>query len=117
MRPIHDPGYFAIRSDLFLVVAAAVVGDFEDFVSEVFRLTLACENIQLAKFLIAGGPAEYGGSALSAEDEPDVAERAISERDSVRVDNSLLRWQPKSLAAQRAVQLAHFPPPWSAEDK
>jgi hypothetical protein len=35
MRPIHDPGYFAIRSDLFLVVAAAVVGDFEDFVSEV----------------------------------------------------------------------------------
>ena len=89
----------------------------EDFVSEVFRLTLACENIQLAKFLIAGGPAKYGGSALSAEDEPDVTERAISERDSVRVDNSLLRWQPKSLAAQRAVQLAHLPPPWSAEDK
>jgi hypothetical protein len=54
---------------------------------------------------------------LSAEDEPDVTERAISERDSVRVDNSLLRWQPKSLAAQRAVQLAHLPPPWSAEDK
>ena len=41
------------------LVAAAVVDDFEDFVSEVFRLTLACENIQLAKFLIAGGPAEY----------------------------------------------------------
>ena len=38
MRPIHDPGHLAIRSDLFLVVAAAVVGDFEDFVSQVFRL-------------------------------------------------------------------------------
>jgi hypothetical protein len=96
--------------------SAGLNGDFEDFVSEVFRLTLACENIQLAKFLIAGGPAKYGGSALSTEDEPDVTERAISERDSVRVDNSLLRWQPKSLAAQRAVQLAHLPPPWSAED-
>jgi hypothetical protein len=36
MRPIHDPGFFAIGSDLFLVVAAAVVGDFEDFVSDVF---------------------------------------------------------------------------------
>jgi hypothetical protein len=35
MRPIHDPSLFAIGSDLFLVVAAAVVGDFEDFVSEV----------------------------------------------------------------------------------
>jgi hypothetical protein len=68
----------------------------------------ACENIQLAKFLIAVEPAEYGGPALSAEDEPDVTERAISERDSVRVDNSLLRWQPKSLAAQRAV--AGVPP-------
>ena len=44
MRPIHDPGLFAIGSDLFLVVAAAVVGDFEDFVSEVFRLTLAREH-------------------------------------------------------------------------
>jgi hypothetical protein len=39
MRPIHDPGQLAIGSDL--VVAAAVVRDFEDFVSEVFRLTLA----------------------------------------------------------------------------
>jgi hypothetical protein len=28
VRPIHDPGHFAIRSDLFLVVAAVVVGDF-----------------------------------------------------------------------------------------
>jgi hypothetical protein len=36
MRPIHDPSLFAIGSDLFLVVAAAVVGDFEDFVSDVF---------------------------------------------------------------------------------
>jgi hypothetical protein len=40
VRPIHDLGLFAIRSDLFLVVAAIVVGDFEDFVGEVFRLTL-----------------------------------------------------------------------------
>jgi hypothetical protein len=62
MRPIHNPGLFAIRSDLFLVVAAAVVGDLEDFVSEVFRLTLARQSIQLAKFLIAGEPAEYRGS-------------------------------------------------------
>ena len=54
---------------------------------------------------------------MSAEDEPGVTERAISERDSVRVDNSLLRWEPKSLAAQRAIQLAHLPPAWSAEDK
>ena len=46
--PVHDPGHFAIRSDLFPVVMAAVVGDFEDFVSEVFRPTLARENIQLA---------------------------------------------------------------------
>jgi hypothetical protein len=29
----------------------AVVCDFEDFVSEVFRLTLSRENIQVAKFL------------------------------------------------------------------
>jgi hypothetical protein len=28
VRPIHDPGLFAIRSDLFLVVAAAVISDF-----------------------------------------------------------------------------------------
>jgi hypothetical protein len=35
MLPIRNPGHFAIRSGLFLVVAAAVVGDFEDFVSEV----------------------------------------------------------------------------------
>jgi hypothetical protein len=34
----------------------------EDFVSEVFRLTLACENIEVAKFLIAAEPAEYSGS-------------------------------------------------------
>jgi hypothetical protein len=46
--PVHDPGHFAIRSDLFFVVVAAVVGDFEDFVSEVFRPTLVRENIQLA---------------------------------------------------------------------
>jgi hypothetical protein len=62
VRPIHNPGHFAIGPDLFLVVAAAVVGDFEDFVSEVFRLTLARENIQLAKFLIVGEPTEYRGS-------------------------------------------------------
>ena len=31
MLPIRNPGHFAIRSGLFLVVAAAVVGDFEDF--------------------------------------------------------------------------------------
>jgi hypothetical protein len=37
--PIDNPGHFAIGSDLFLVIAAAVVGNFEDFVSEVFRLT------------------------------------------------------------------------------
>jgi hypothetical protein len=47
---VHDPGHFPSGSDLFLVVAAAVVGDLEDFVSEVFRLTLARENVQLAKF-------------------------------------------------------------------
>jgi hypothetical protein len=29
MLPIHDPGHFAIGSDLFLVIAAAVLGDFE----------------------------------------------------------------------------------------
>jgi hypothetical protein len=61
--PIHDPGHFAIGSDLFLVVVAAVVGDLEDFVSEVFRLTLARKNIQVAKFLIASEPAEYRGSS------------------------------------------------------
>ena len=49
---IKDPGHFAIGSGLFYVVAAAVVGDLEDFVGEVFRLTLARENIQVAKFLI-----------------------------------------------------------------
>ena len=38
VRPIDNPGHFAIRSDLFLVVAAAVVGDFEDFVRRASRV-------------------------------------------------------------------------------
>jgi hypothetical protein len=40
---VPQPSHFAIGSDLFLVIAAAVVGDFEDFVTEVFRLTLSRE--------------------------------------------------------------------------
>ena len=56
---IKDPGHFSINSGLLYVVATAVVGDLEDFVGEVFRLTLACEGIRAAKFLIAGEPAEY----------------------------------------------------------
>ena len=45
-----------------LRLAAAVVGDFENFVGEVFRLILARASIQLAKFLIASEPAEYRDS-------------------------------------------------------
>jgi hypothetical protein len=43
-------------------LSTAVIGDLEDFVGEVFRMTLARENIQLAKFLSAGEPAEHRGS-------------------------------------------------------
>ena len=43
------------------VVATAVVGDLEDFVGEVFRLTLACEGIRATKFPIAGEPAKHRG--------------------------------------------------------
>jgi hypothetical protein len=42
----------------FLVIAAAVVGDFEDFVTEVSRLTLVRENIQDGA---ASEPTEYRG--------------------------------------------------------
>ena len=38
---IKDPGHFFIDSGLLYVVATAVVGDLEDFVGEVFSLTLA----------------------------------------------------------------------------
>jgi len=58
---IKDPGHFSIDSGLLYVVATAVVGDLEDFLGEVFRLTLACEGIRAPKFLIAGEPAEYRG--------------------------------------------------------
>jgi len=67
---IKDPGHFAIDSDLFYVVAAAVVGDREDFEGEVFSLTPARESVRAAKFLIAGEPAEYrsfAGIAGSAQ--------------------------------------------------
>src|SRR4029077_3707449 len=58
---IENPGHFAIGAGLLYVVATTVVGDLEDFVGEVIRLTLACEGIRAAKFLIAGEPAEYRG--------------------------------------------------------
>jgi hypothetical protein len=58
---IKDPAHFAIDSGLLNVVATAVIGDLEDFVGEVFRLTLAGEGIRAAKFLVAGEPAEYRG--------------------------------------------------------
>ena len=61
MLLIKDPGHFAIDSGLLYVVTTAVVGDLEDFEGEVFRLTLARESIRLAKFLIAGEPAEHRG--------------------------------------------------------
>jgi hypothetical protein len=40
----------------------AVAGRAREYRGEVFRLTLARQSVQLAKFLIAGEPAEYRGS-------------------------------------------------------
>jgi hypothetical protein len=56
---IKDPGHFAIDSDLFHVVAAAVVGDREDFEGEAFNLTLARESVRSAKLLMPAEPAAY----------------------------------------------------------
>ena len=40
---------------------AALIGDLEDFVGEVFKLTCTRENVPAAKFLIASEPAAYRG--------------------------------------------------------
>jgi len=42
------------RSDLFHVVPAAVVDDFQDLGHQAFNQPLACEGVRAAKFLIAG---------------------------------------------------------------
>jgi hypothetical protein len=44
-------------------VLAAVVGDFPNFVAQVFSQTVARDRVRAAKFLIAGEPAEYRGSS------------------------------------------------------
>ncbi len=60
--PIDNPGHFAIDSGLFHVVAAAVVGDFQDLVHQVFSQTLARESVPALKFLVAVEPTEHSGS-------------------------------------------------------
>jgi hypothetical protein len=60
MLPVHDPGLFAIGSDLFLVVAAAVVGDREDFVSEVWRNVSTQFRSQLVHGIAISWPTPAG---------------------------------------------------------
>jgi IS66 Orf2 like protein len=117
VRPIHDLGHFAIGPDLFLVIAAAVVCDLEDFVSEVFRLTLARENIELAKFLIAGEPAEYRGSGRHT---PRLrysrAPSSIEGSDFSSLYGSRTRGRmprpPAALTFATALQRRHWPARW-----
>jgi hypothetical protein len=55
---ILDPGHFAVGSDLFHAVMTTVMGDLQNLVTNIVRLSLARQRILIAKRLVATNPTE-----------------------------------------------------------